>query len=325
MHKLILLDEKDTKKFLTMSEALKATEFTFQCEAEGKAVMPCKIYLNLPQHKGDFRAMPAYIDKACGIKWVSAYPNNFRRNLRAISAIIIYSDPETGYPLAVIDGTYITNMRTGAAGAIAAKYLARKNSTTLGLVGAGEQARTQLIAVKETFPNMDKVMVFGKDNTDTRLAQEMSKALTLNIQPVKTIEEAVKADIVITTTPSRQPLVKSEWILPGTHINAIGADAKGKQELAPELLKKARIVVDSKEQACHSGEMNVPLSQGIIGIEDIAATLGEVVTGFKQVRESDDDITIFDSTGLAIQDIVVARTVLENALKSGQVVSVDWS
>lgn len=325
MPKLILLNQKDVKKFLTMSEVLKATELAFQCEAEGKVIMPCKVYLDLPQHKGDFRAMPAYIDKACGVKWVSVYPDNFRRNLRAISAIIICSDPETGYPLAIIDGTYITSMRTGAAGAIAAKYLARRNSASLGLIGAGEQARTQLLAIKEVFPNINKVTVLGKDGTDIKFAQEMGKALNLNIQPVRAIEEAAKADIVITTTPSRQPLVKSEWVLPGTHINAIGADAEGKQELDPELLKRGKIVVDNMEQACHSGEINVPFSQGIIGMEDIAATLGEVVAGFKQVRERDNDITIFDSTGLAIQDMVIARIVLENALKSRKVMSVDWS
>ena len=324
MHKVIILNEKDVKKILTMAETLNAVELAFRGEAEGKAVMPSKVYVDLPQHGGDFRAMPAYIDKACGLKWVCVYPDNPRHNLRTVSAVIIYSDPDNGYPLAVMDGTYITNMRTGAAGGIAAKYLARRNSTTIGLVGAGEQAKTQLMAIKEVFPSINEVVVIGQDGTDIRLAQEMSKALTLKIQPVATVEEAVKADIVVTTTPSRQPIVKSEWIRPGTHINAIGADAKGKEELEPELLKRARIVIDSAEQASHSGEINVPLSQGLIKIEDIAATLGEVIAGFKQVRESDDDITIFDSTGLAVQDIATARVVFENARKSKEVRFVDW-
>jgi len=324
MHKLMLLSESDVKKLLTVSDVIKATEFAFKSDAEGKTVMPCKVYVDLPQHGGDFRAMPSYIDKSAGIKWVSVYPNNFRKNLATVCALIIYSDPDTGYPLAVMDGTYITNMRTGAAGAIAAKYLAKKNASTLGLVGAGEQAKTQLMATKELFPNIEKVLVFGKDGTDAKFAQEMGKTLNLNIQAVKSIEEAVKADIVVTTTPSREPIVKSEWVLPGTHINAIGADAQGKQELDPEILKRGKLVIDSWEQASHSGEINVPISKGIIGKEDIAATLGDVVAGFKQARESDDDITIFDSTGLAVQDLSTARTVYDKALKSGQGTTVDW-
>lgn len=324
MPKVMVLSESDVKKFLAMPDTLKAVELAFRHHAEGKSVMPAKVYVDLPQHGGDFRAMPAYIDAACGIKWVSVYPDNRERNLRTVCATIIYSDPDSGYPLAIMDGSYITNMRTGAAGGVAATYLAKKNSAIVGLVGAGEQGRTQLMAIKQVFPNIRKVVVFGLAGTDKKLAQEMGEALALNIQPVKTVEEAVKADIVVTTTPSRQPVVKSEWILPGTHINAIGADAQGKEELDPELLKRAKIVVDSIEQASHSGEINVPLSQGLIKIENIAATLGEVVAGMKQVRTSDDDITIFDSTGLAIQDIATAGVVFEKAQKGEGTLFIDW-
>ncbi len=135
----------------------------------------------------------------------------------------------------------------------------------------------------------------------------------MNIRPVETIQEATEADVVVTTTPSTKPIVSKQHIRPGTHINAIGADAQGKQELDGEILKSAKIVIDDIAQASHSGEINIPLAKGLIKIEDIYSTLGEVVTGIKKGREHDHEITIFDSTGLAIQDIICARLVYEKA------------
>ena len=145
----------------------------------------------------------------------------------------------------------------------------------------------------------------------------MSANLNINVSPVKTIEEATAADIVVTTTPSRKPVIEKRHIKPGTHINAIGADAKGKQELEAAVLKNAKIVIDNLEQASHSGEINVPLSEGLIGVEEIYGTLGEVVAGMKKGRENDEEITIFDSTGLAIQDIVCAEIVYKKAKERG--------
>ena len=170
--------------------------------------MPSKIYLNLfSQYKGDFRAMPAYVNGACGIKWVSVYPDNAPQGLKTVLGIIIYSDPETGYPLAIMDGTAITDMRTGAAGGIAAKYLAGKNSMSLGLIGAGAQSRTQLLAIREAISTIKEVKVV-EPKPDfralaTRLAEGMKKGTGLNIWPVETIEEAANADIVVTCTPVR--------------------------------------------------------------------------------------------------------------------------
>lgn len=316
VHKVLILARHEVQELFSMSEALEAVEYAFKLEAEGKVIMPPKLYLNLPTYEGNFRAMPAYINGSVGIKWVSVYPNNCKFNLPTILATIILCDPETGCPLAIMDGTYITEIRTGAAGGVAVKYLAKRNSSVVGIIGAGVQAKTQMLAIGEVLPRIEDVKVFDQ-NRDTSLeyAEEMGTKLNMNIRPVETIQEAAEADVVVTTTPSTKPIISSQHIMPGTHINAIGADAKGKEELEPDLLRKAKIVVDNIEQASHSGEINLPLSQGLIKIEDIAATLGEVVAGFKRVRESDDDITIFDSTGLAIQDIATARVVFEKARK----------
>jgi len=295
-----------------MAEVLEVVDNAFKLKAQGKVIMPCKIYLELPEYHGDFRAMPAYIDGNAGMKWVSVYPNNCQYNLPVVMAMIILCDPNNSLPLAIMDGTHITSMRTGAAGGIAVKYLAKKSSSVIGMVGAGKQAEAQMLAINEVLPKIEEVKVFDRSpEMSQRFAQKMVNKLNLNIRPVETVEAATDADIVVTTTYATGPVVLKQHIKPGTHINAIGADAEGKQELEAELLLGAKIVIDEFEQACHSGEINVPLSQGQIKVEDIYCSLGEVVAGMKRGRENDTEITIFDSTGLAIQDIVCAKLVCE--------------
>jgi len=314
MAEVMLLKRSEVQRLLKMSEALEAVERAFRLQAEGKATMPPKLYLELPQYHGDFRAMPAHINESAGIKWVCVYPGNRAHNLHTVVAIIILSDPRTGYPLAIMDGSYITDMRTGAAGGIAAKYLARKDSSIIGMIGAGAQARSQLMALREVLLETREVKVFDSlESARVEYAHEMRATLDLNVRPVSTTEEAAEADIVVLTTPSRKPVLLKQHVRPGTHINAIGADASGKQELEGEILKGAKIVIDDLVQASHSGEINVPLSEGVIKPEDIYGTLGEVVAGLKPGRESDEEITIFDSTGLAIQDIVCTKLVYEKA------------
>jgi alanine dehydrogenase len=315
---VLLLGGREIKELLSMGEALKAVEQSFRLQTNGKTIMPPKLYLDLPQYQGDFRAMPAYVDGAAGVKWVSVYPDNWRQSLPSVVATIILCDPSTGYPLAIMDATYITNIRTGAAGGVAVKYLARKDSTIIGFVGAGVQAKTQLLAIIEMLPQIKEVKVFDLDrDISQKYVDEMTAKLGINIHPVETIQDATEADIIVTTTPSRKPVLKKQYIKPGTHINAIGADAKGKQELEADLLRSGKIIVDDIEQASHSGEINVPLSGGIIEIEDIYGTLGEVVANVKKGREDNEEITIFDSTGLAIEDVVCAKIVYEKAKKRG--------
>jgi alanine dehydrogenase len=308
-------------ELISMREALEVTERAFRLRASGQTVMPPKLYLELAAYGGDFRAMPAFIDGAAGLKWVSVYPENQQRGLPTVMATIILSDPASGRTLAVMDGTFITNLRTGAAGGVAVKYLARKDTSVIGLVGAGAQARSQLLAINEVVAHISEVRVFdARADASRRYAEEMGARLGLRIRPVATASEAAQADIVVTTTPSRAPIVMAADIKPGTHINAIGADAPGKQELEPEILLRAgKIVVDDREQAAHSGEVNVPLSQRLINRARIYASLGEVVLGTKQGRQSEDEITVFDSTGLAILDIACAKLAYDKARARGLV------
>jgi len=315
--KTLILTNSRIKRLIDMPEALKAVEKAFMFYGKGLAQMPPKIYLHLDKYHGDFRAMPAYIEKMeiCGLKWVNVHPKNSRFGLPAVMALFILSDPKNGFPLAVMDATLITNLRTGAAGGVAAKYLARKDSSVVGLVGCGAQARTQLAALKELF-KIKNVYVWGHKKALAENFVKAAKNMKLQMAVKDKISDCVKdADIIVTTTPSRKPLVRSSWIKPGTHINAIGADAKGKQELEPLLLKRAKIVVDDWRQASHSGEINVPFSKGMITKKNIHATLGEIIIGKKKARTNNSEITIFDSTGLAIHDVAVADLIYKKALR----------
>ncbi|MBI5415677.1 MAG: alanine dehydrogenase [Candidatus Omnitrophica bacterium] len=316
-YKTLILGRKDVAKVVDIKSAIGAVETAFREYGLGRTRMPPKIYLDLKEFSGDFRAMPSWVRKfkLCTLKWVNAHPQNARFGLPAVMAVIIVSDPRTGFPLAIMDGTLATGLRTGAGGAVAAKFLARKDSRVVALVGCGAQARSQLAALREIF-DVGHVRVWGlRPALAKKFIRDMKKK-DETMTAAATVRDCVTgADIVVTTTPSRRPLVRAAWIREGTHINAIGADAPGKQELDPQILKMAKVVVDDLAQASHSGEINVPVSRGIFKPRDVYATLGEVVAGRKKGRTSGREVTVFDSTGLAIQDTAVAGLIYKAALK----------
>jgi alanine dehydrogenase len=212
-------------------------------------------------------------------------------------------------------------MRTGAAGGVAAKYLAKKDSKVVGLVGAGAQARTQLMGLISLYKKLEEVRVWSRtEKTRHAYVTEMKSVYgnAAKIIPVKSAKDAVEgADIVVTTTPSREPIVSNDWVELGMHFNCIGADAPGKQELEPAILTRAKIVVDDWEQASHSGEINVPLTKGIITKQNVWGAICEIVAGLKPGRTSSDEITVFTSTGLAVQDAVTADLAYKKALAKG--------
>jgi alanine dehydrogenase len=307
----MFLSRSEVRDLLNMSEIIEAVEQAFKDWAQGKARMPTKSYMLL--EKGDFRAMPGAIPGAAGVKWVNVHLGNAKLGLPTIIAILIYNDPDTGYPLAIMDATDITAYRTGATAAIASKYLARKNSRTLGLVGAGRQSYTQLLAHAELFQLKEiKVFDIRKEAVDKLIKSFPQYALKGS-----SLEDTVASDIVCTITPAREPVVKKEWVKPGTHINAIGADAEGKEELEPAILKEAVVVVDDMKQSSLAGEINVPIRNGLYKVEDVYGTLGEIISGKKRGRADDKTITIFDSTGVAIEDMATASLVYKKAKSKG--------
>ena len=312
----LILDKKTVQGMLNMTAVIKAVEQAFLDWTDGKGTMPAKAYLVLQE--GDFRAMPAALPGAAGVKWVNVHPKNPRRGLPTVMAVLIYNDPETGYPLAVMDATDITAFRTGATAAIASKYLARRDSHTIGVIGAGRQAYTQIMAHAELF---DLQMVKIYDMVPSA-AEKLARSVPQFKTRICRLEEAAASDILCTVTPARAPVLKKSHIRPGTHINAIGADAEGKEELEPSVLKGAIVVVDDLRQASKSGEINVPIAKGLYTPSEVYSTLGEIIAGHKPGRTDPNAVTIFDSTGVAIEDIAIAKLIYDKAKNDGHL-SVD--
>lgn len=307
-------------RLIDLRRTIRIVRDAFCAMARGQAVMPPKVYLPLPGGS-DFRAMPAFLRRppACGIKWVNVHLANRTKRLPTVMAVIVINDPATGVLLAVMDGSLITKLRTAAASAVAAQALARRESRVVGLVGCGAQADAQLLALAECF-RLTQVKVWGlrageADRFARRIAQHLPR---VRFVPCATVERTVRdTEIVVTLTPSRRPLVKRAWLAPGTHINAVGADAAGKQELDPRILQESTVVVDEPAQAIHGGELNVPIRRRQFSPRRIHATLGEILIGRARGRRSAKELTVFDSTGLAIHDVAVGAEIERRARRRG--------
>jgi alanine dehydrogenase len=318
LRELLLINDNEVRDLIGMKEAIVAVEDAFRAFAEGRATMPAKTYLDFSQYSGDLRVMPAAIGSTyAGVKIVNSHAHNPERGLPAVMGTYLLVAQETGVPLAIIDATYLTAVRTGAASAVATKFMARQDSKSVGLVGSGVQAHFQLEAMFAVL-DIKRVVAWAPSNDSerrSRFVDEMAARFPdLEISGTDLIADAADSEVVCTTTPSHGPLVNDDMIKPGTHINAVGADGPGKQELEPALLKRSRIIVDEWEQASHGGEINVPFLGGELDKEDVTGSLPEVIAGRLKGRESDDQVTVFDSTGLAIEDIAVASLVYDRAL-----------
>lgn len=312
----LLLTQRDVGRVLDMRMVIRAVEEASRAIARGDTVMPSKLYLPLPRGS-DFRAMPAYIRRpaACGVKWVNVHPQNPRHGLPTVMALVIINDPATGVPLAVMDGLLITKLRTAASAAVAAKALSRPESRVVGLVGCGAQAEAQIEALA-IVRRIQQVRVWGyRPGEAAVFCRRMRRTMArLTWEPAATVEACVRnTDILVTLTPSRRPVVRRRWLQPGVHINAVGADAPGKQELEPQILRQGGVIVDDREQAIHGGEINVAVAKGQWSPRRIRGTLGEVLLGRVRGRRGDSEITVFDSTGLAVHDVAVGSLAFRRA------------
>jgi len=320
--KTLILSRTDMMGLLTPAEYVGCVEQAYRMHGEGRYYMDPKGHIVLDKYPGEWEAMPSYIEEpeAAACKWVSIRERNRERyDLPTVFSILIYTHPETGFPLAICDGSYHTVMRTGAAAAVSAKWMARQNSTRLAIVGAGHMAEGALATCNEMF-RWEDVRVWSRSQAtlDHFMQTQQPKFPQLSIRPSTNLAEVVRgADVVVTLTPARGPIVMDEWISPGTHIAAVGADKAGDQEIDPKVLQRARIFVDDIRQCRTDGEINVPLRQGVIKEQDIAGEIGEVVTGRKPGRTSDSEITLFDSTGIALQDSATVPLEYERALAAG--------
>jgi ornithine cyclodeaminase len=320
----LYLSQEDVKAAgLNMKLAIEAVEESFKLHARNQIILPPKTVLDLNERKrGRVNAMPAYVNgdiDVCGIKWIAGFPQNpVKYGLPRAIGITILNDSHKGVPLVIMDGTLISAMRTGAATGVGAKYLARKDSETIAIIGSSVQAKTQLMALHEVLQNIKLVKVYSRSRESRELyAKEMSTLLNLNVVPVDSAELAVKnADVIVTATTADEPIVKNAWIKPGSFFSHIGSYQEEEYEV---VLNSDKIVVDDWEQVEHRGTpiLAKMYKEGLIKREDIFANLGEIVIGKKPGRENNDERIFFLPIGMGSEDIVVAKKIYENALKKG--------
>jgi alanine dehydrogenase len=320
----LYLTQDEVKEILDMSSTLEAVENAFAEMGKGNIEMPARVYLHFEEHNGVLIAMPAYMPglNAAGTKLVTVHPNNRQKyDLPAVIARIVLNSPENGVPLAIMDGTYITALRTGAAGATGIKFLSREDSKVAGICGLGVQGRSQLMGLMEVRPDIEKVKVYDimSEAVDGFVAELSEQYRNVEFVKADSPEEAATdSDIVITCTPSPEAFMSGEWLKPGCHVSAIGADTGTKRELETSVIQKCdKLVVDFIPQAFVVGDFRVPKEEGVITEENIYAELGEIVAGIKAGREDPEEITLFKATGLAIQDVGTASKVYQLAKEKG--------
>lgn len=311
---MLLLSDEMIQRELTLATAIDLVEEAFAADALGRAITFPAIVDYVGKAQAHFGLKSGYLDlggnrEVLGLKaggyWLRNQELHGLPNHRATLLLI---DPDTGEALAVMPANTITRMRTAAAGAVAARHLARKDATTVAVVGTGEQARAQLEALRLT-RKISTVHVWGRNPAAVESYVAAWQDHDIDVRAAHTLEDALAAaDVVVTTTPSTAPLVMNAWIRPGTHINAIGSDGAGKRELDPALIRRARFVADKASQSRTIGEL-----QGLTEDSALHAELGQICAGLRAGRENREEITIFDSSGVSFQDLVVADFLARHA------------
>ncbi|MCW4036640.1 MAG: ornithine cyclodeaminase family protein [Candidatus Bathyarchaeota archaeon] len=312
---MLYISDDDVAQLIAMGEAIEAVEKAFGEYAKGSVRMPPRSTIMLEKHGGSVSLMPSYLEEANALatKIISIYPGNPEKGLPTTAAWIVVNDPETGMIEALLDGTYLTAVRTGAVTGVAARYLAPEGSRVAAIMGCGVQGRTQAWAVAEMC-ELETIRVFDvSEESMRRFAEEMGPKLGVEVVPSKSGEEAVRdADVVVTATTSREPVLRREWLGEKVHVSAIGSFYPDYRELDTETVKEAKVVVDSLEAIMEeAGDILIPIEEGAITEEHIYAELGELVLGRKMGRTDEDRLTVFKSVGLAIQDSSVASLVLK--------------
>jgi ornithine cyclodeaminase/alanine dehydrogenase len=318
---ILVMGTSEIEALLNLDQCIEAVEEAFKAHAQGKTLTPGLLHTDAPQ--GDFHVKTGGLDLGklyFGLKANGRYPENQQRfGLPNVSGIIYLADGDDGTPVAVMDSALITLNRTGAAAAVAAKFLARPGPTVATICGCGKQGRIQLAAIARVRP-LERAFAYGRNPERVRVfAEEMSRRLAIPVIPALNLNEATtQSSVVVTCTSAREFFLRPADISPGTFIAAMGADSSYKQELDPRLMVGNKLVVDIAVQAAHVGELHHAIDQGLMTIEDVHAELGEIVSGLKSSRTSPEEIILFDSTGTALQDIAVASMVYQRAVQAGK-------
>lgn len=330
MFKIRILSQEQIKPIVSVRDAVEAVEQVYCLKAEGKtSVWPLVTY-DFEVGVSDMDIKSGYVGglNIYGMKSVSYFSKNIQSGLPNLIGMLTVYNAENGVPIGIMDAGYITCLRTGAAGALGIKYLAREDATKMTMIGAGKQALYQMAAALVVKPDIEMISIYdglSSENAEyvagearTLLSELGIDASSVTFKAVENLEKTVnESDIVVTATPSRKPIVMNDWVKSGTHFSCVGSDVSGKQEIDENILSRARIFVDDTAQCINVGEIETGIKKKIISPEDICGEIGEVILGRKTGRQTHNDITLYDTTGIAIQDLVTAKKVLDIAEKQG--------
>jgi len=319
---MLLLTKMDIKSIFTMKDAIEADKDAFRIYSEGKSVVPLRTNIAIPKYEGQILFMPGYVDEmdVIGVKIVSVFPQNMQKGKPTIPATMVLIDGSSGEVCAILDGTYLTQLRTGAASGAATDILARSDAQIGALIGTGGQGAAQLEAMV-TARELKEVRVFDVDIIRAQkfveeMKNEISNCNTI-FKAVSTSDDAIKdADIITTVTTARKPTFNGNLVKAGAHVNAVGSYMPHMQELDPVILNRAnKIYFESTEAVLsESGDIIIPLKQGLITKDKFTGELGQVIMGTLKGRESDEEITVFKTVGIATQDVVTARKIYNKAI-----------
>jgi ornithine cyclodeaminase/alanine dehydrogenase-like protein (mu-crystallin family) len=328
--KFRLLSEADCRAVIDMRTAIDLQAKAFTMLAQGQSVQGLRSFAASEDPPGVAIFNPCFLRGGAGygIKVVSDFYDNEGRGVARMSALVCLFDGITGHPQAVLEGGYLTDLRTGAGTALAARHLARANSRVLALIGAGRVARNQLLALAEIF-DLDTVLLVARSSARAEdFIQRMlcaGRRIPRNIRNLGSAEEAVRsADLVIAATTSPQPLIRGEWLRPGAFVAAVGAHTSTAREVDSETVRRAeKRVIDSRTDCLdNAGDLLIPIAEGIIAHEDVAE-IAEIVSGARPGRQSDEEITFYKSIGVPIQDLVTAQHIVRQAAQAGLGTEID--
>jgi len=326
---MLIISATQVRELIDMKEAVDAVERALIEFSAGAAVMPVRVATPVPAHSGLMLAMPAFLSRtdALGSKIVTVYKNNPQQGLPIILAAVIVNDPDTGKVLALMDGTYLTAVRTAAASGVATRHLATPGPKVLAILGAGVQGGSHLWAMREV-AQVTGVRVYNR----TRVKADALKAtyeprFRIPIEVADSAEAAVRgADLIVVATTASTPVLNWAWLKPGSHINAVGSHAPGVRELDSDTVAHARVVVDSREaNFAECGDILIPLQEGRITRDHAADEIGEVASGAKPGRTHATQVTLFKSVGIAVEDVAAANLIYRKAMTKGVGSNIDLS
>jgi ornithine cyclodeaminase/alanine dehydrogenase-like protein (mu-crystallin family) len=320
--KILILTHSDVERLLPMGECIEVMAAALTALAQGKAHQPLRMIVRPPEAAGVMALMPAYAaapEAAYGLKAIGVFPANPEKGKDAHQGTVMLFSGETGELRAMMNASAVTAIRTAAVSAVATRLLAREDARDLAIVGAGVQARTHLEAMASVRPLRRVRVASRRPDHARRFADEASQRHTFPVEGVDSVEAAVRdADLIVTATSSREPVLRREWIAPGAHLNVVGASVATAREVDTPSMAAARLFVDRRESTLNeAGDYLIAAREGAIGPDHIVAELGELLTGAAQGRRSADEITLFKSLGLAVEDLAAAQHVYHNAQSAG--------